>query len=60
MVVGGAPTKTPFHAEFVLDCLMAMVENVKDMKEPASQKEIKIRAGQLSIFAQMGNTVTAR
>lgn len=45
MVVGGAPNRTPYHVEYVLDCARSFVEAIDAMIERSTQQKIRIRIG---------------
>lgn len=45
MIVGGAPNRTPYHVEYVLDCARSFVEVTESMVERSTQQKIRIRVG---------------
>uniref|UniRef100_A0A915KNT7 guanylate cyclase n=1 Tax=Romanomermis culicivorax TaxID=13658 RepID=A0A915KNT7_ROMCU len=45
MIVGGAPVKNIYHAEYVCDCALSIMKSVEKMIEATSKRPIQIRAG---------------
>ncbi|KAK6191013.1 hypothetical protein SNE40_002763 [Patella caerulea] len=45
MGVSGAPIKTKFHALYVCDMALDMVESMKDLTDPSTGQNMKIRVG---------------
>ena len=45
MIACGAPNRTEYHAEYVCDCALAIIEAVETMVERSTEKKIQIRAG---------------
>jgi guanylate cyclase len=50
MLVSGAPTPTPHHAEFICDYALALLAAVAPMIESTSGQDVKIRGGRHNLW----------
>ena len=53
MVVSGAPTITKFHAIYIADLAFDMLNTMKELIDPSTNKHIKIRVGKVTILASI-------
>ena len=50
MVVSGAPTITKFHAIYIADMAFDMLDTMRELIDPSTDKHIQIRVGKFEYF----------